>query len=583
LAAAAADEGPAGQSKASLKRARQKEAAKLAAGASSSSSGPLVVAEAPAAQQPASQQPDDDDDDEARLVRQLVAVRAKKLSAAAVQAKMDKDADTDAEAAAAEVKGEGPNQFICVGPEPGSNANAVGPAGQGIGKRKAVILDEQRFKDSGRKVPVGRGMQAAKGKGKGKAEDPNQLACVGSNAAPDPESDYPSDLGGSSPFWPSRDLPEEEQMAAMKVLSCCSCAIGPLKRSDMVLWNDGRSASWQGKIFGWCRDCIDMTPQEFKSASRITWGHRVVETVGLRDRAYFLDFQNSAATIRSDFPKATNAAVRELAVKRHRIMCIAWASSFEKENQYLQEARRLGHAEWELELERAAADPTYGGSVDGRVLCARDISFLTSIADGIQLCFCCRNPLCLFFGMNSDWLQLGDRYKFRCPCCFDAYAPDSTKNGQVPFSFVLSMTDMETGKRVQMPAMWPPTQDMAWLNKQIEAFSIGIDSEVSLESYKARGKVELHELLAREAIPKEFVQVPFGSTPDADVGRVCWEPKWDVPRFQARGFVMGNKLTSADDLSHPYSDWNAFIAICGRITAEGRATSAKEVARLMSK
>jgi hypothetical protein len=245
LAAAAADDGPAGQSKASLKRARQKEAARLAAGApSSSSSGPLVVAEASASQQ------SDDDDDEARLVRQLVAVRAKKLSAAAVQAKMDMDADTDAEAAAAEVKGEGPNQFVCVGPEPGSNANAVGPAGQGIGKRKAVILDEQRFKDSGRKVPVGRGMQAAKGKGKGKAEDPNQLACVGSNAAPDPESDYPSDLGGSSPFWPSRDLPEEEQMAAMKVLSCCSCAIGPLKRSDMVLWNDGRSASWQGKSGG---------------------------------------------------------------------------------------------------------------------------------------------------------------------------------------------------------------------------------------------------------------------------------------------------------------------------------------------
>ena len=145
-----------------------------------------------------------------------------------------------------------------------------------------------------------------------------------------------------------------------------------------------------------------MTPQEFKSASRITWHHRALETVGLRDRAYFLDSQNSAAMIRGEFPKATAADVRELAVTRHRTLCVAWAASFEKENEYLQAARRLGQAEWLQDLERAAADPTYGASVDGRVLCARDVSFLTNIAEGIQLCFCCRNRNCLYFGMNSD-------------------------------------------------------------------------------------------------------------------------------------------------------------------------------------
>ena len=144
------------------------------------------------------------------------------------------------------------------------------------------------------------------------------------------------------------------------------------------------------------------------------------------------------------------------------------------------------------------------------------------------------------------------------------------------------MTDFETGQKVQMPAMWPESQDMGWLNEQIEAYALNIKDEVSLASYTARGKVDLHELLAREAIPKNFVQVPFGSTAGANIGRV-WNPLWDAPMFQARGFVMGNKLTSADDLTHPYSDWNAFIAICGRVSAEGRATSAKEVARLMSK
>ena len=123
---------------------------------------------------------------------------------------------------------------------------------------------------------------------------------------------------------------------------------------------------------------------------------------------------------------------------------------------------------------------------------------------------------------------------------------------------------------------------MGWLNKQIEAYALNIKDEVSLASYTARGKVDLHELLAREAIPKDFIKMPFGCTPDSDIGRL-WNPLWNAAAFQAKGFVMGNKLTSADDLSHPYRDWNAFIAICGRVSAEGRATTAKEVARLMSK
>jgi hypothetical protein len=185
--------------------------------------------------------------------------------------------------------------------------------------------------------------------------------------------------------------------------------------------------------------------------------------------------------------------------------------------------------------------------------------------------------------MNSDWLQLGTSYKFRCPCCFDEYGPTTAAKGQVPFSFVLSMTDLETGQRVQMPAMWPQTQDMAWLNKQIEAYAMKIQDEVGLANYKSRGKVELHELLAKEAIPKDFIKVGFGSTPGSDIWRVCQEPRWNVPAFQARGYVMGNRLTEADDISHPFKEWDWYIAVCGRVTAEGRMIAASEVARLMGK
>jgi hypothetical protein len=75
--------------------------------------------------------------------------------------------------------------------------------------------------------------------------------------------------------------------------------------------------------------------------------------------------------------------------------------------------------------------------------------------------------------------------------------------------------------------------------------------------------------------------MPFASHSNADLGRMAWEPKWRVADFQARGYVDGNCLNPAvDDLSHPYDNWPDFVAICGRITAEGRVTAA-EVARRM--
>ena len=122
---------------------------------------------------------------------------------------------------------------------------------------------------------------------------------------------------------------------------------------------------------------------------------------------------------------------------------------------------------------------------------------------------------------------------------------------------------------------------MAWLNKNIEAFALSIASEVELENYVQHGKADLHKLLGEEAVPRDFVRVPFASHPNADLGRMWGEPRWCVDQWQARGYTEGNRLDSAvDDLTHPYSNWTKFIAICGRITAEGRVTAA-EVARRM--
>ena len=74
----------------------------------------------------------------------------------------------------------------------------------------------------------------------------------------------------------------------------------------------------------------DLSDQEFKSQSRITWNMRIYETGKTRERAMFTDFDNVLELIRSDFPKASVA--RELAVKRSKAMCCAWAASMAKKN-----------------------------------------------------------------------------------------------------------------------------------------------------------------------------------------------------------------------------------------------------------
>jgi hypothetical protein len=521
--------------------------------------------------------PGSDDEEEKELLDRIKAMKLRKLAAKVADELNIKDGAVGK--GAVEVKAAGPYQFVCVGSAAGSEA-ASEPAGS-----LAVKQEPERSK-SGRLITKGKGKKAAssKGVGEGKvmAVDPYQFVCVGFAVGTEP------DLGGCAlvDFYPPRDLSEEDALKFMKLLHCCNCGGGPLRQSDMVLANGGAKADWQGKIFGWCRDCMDLSEKEFKSQSRITWNFRINELGKSRERARFTDFDNVMATIRADFPGASNTQARELACKRTKSMCCAWAAGTAKDNPVTAKARVVADTDYFESLDRMVDNPEMACSIDGRLLKAREISWLTKIAEGFHLCFCCRRPDCLYYGMNSQWLNLEGTNRFRCPCCIDEYSPVSTAKGQVEFSFTLVMPDMITGKSMAIPAMWPMGKDMAWLNKQIEITALQLETEVELESYINRGPAELHKLLAREAIPSEFKKVGFASHPNADVNRM-WQQadKWRVADFQARGYVDGDRLDQTrDDLSHPYDNWPDFIAICARVNAEAAATdraSAAEVARRM--
>ena len=550
---------------------------------------------------------DEDEDEDAKaekaLTAQLAALKFKRMAVKAVAelAAAEKAAGSDdgtstkgsdfvvvgevAVEGEAEVKGGSLNRFDRVGLKPGSEAEPEAAAAKTERATKHKKDQGPRTETSKRLIFKGAGKGAAsvqKVGGKVIAVDPWNFVPV------DETSTGKLDLGGASSvsFYPAQDLSEEEAVAALKILHCCNCGGGPLKQSEMVLCDGGKKASWQGKLFGWCRECMpDLTDREFKSQSRCTWSTRLTELGKSRDRAMFLTFETALAAIRSDFPRATQAVARELAVTRSRAMCCAWASSMAKENVHLQAARRMADEAYLKVVDLELAHPEYACSVDGRVLKQREVAWLTNMAEGMSLCYCCRRPDCGYFGMNSQWLNLEGTNRFRCPFCIDEYKPTSVVNGQVAWSFVLHMTDPTTGLQMSIPAMWPEGKDMAWLTAQIEVFSLSIASEVELANYVNRGSVDLHKLLSQEAVPRGFGKVPFAGHSNADVNRMAWEPRWHVEEWTARGYSEGARLNPAvDDLSHPYDNWGEFIAICGRVSAESRKGSritGAEVARRM--
>ena len=81
------------------------------------------------------------------------------------------------------------------------------------------------------------------------------------------------------------------------------------------------------------------------------------------------------------------------------------------------------------------------------------------------------------------------------------YQPGSTLKGQLPFQFVLSLPDIETGQHMNIPAVWPASEEASWLAKQVEKHAFRIRSQVDFEAYCNKAPVELSELLGRVAFP----------------------------------------------------------------------------------
>jgi uncharacterized C2H2 Zn-finger protein len=179
------------------------------------------------------------------------------------------------------------------------------------------------------------------------------------------------------------------------------------------------------------------------------------------------------------------------------------------------------------------------------------------------MCFLCRMPGCMFFGKNSQWVESRSSYHFKCPKCGELFRPWADYKGSVAASYVLSFIDPSTGLRVNMPTTWPPSEDMNWLNNQIEIYASNIQTDADLDAWKNKAALNLGELIEREAIPAEFQFFQW----DADLVWRCPAVTWNSENLQEQGGFWGLKLTDESAARTPFANWSELIALVGNVVA----------------
>jgi hypothetical protein len=281
------------------------------------------------------------------------------------------------------------------------------------------------------------------------------------------------------------------------------------------------------------------------------------------------------------FPKASQKVKRELAIARTMALASAACKVFDRMSNEAKIASDANCQRWLEMVEKNAEDPSMACPVDARVLTATECSYLTNIATGWTFSFICRIPTCMFYGMNDamTWVAevlaggiLSD-YHFRCPCCGEQYSPGKTSKGEIAASFCMSITDPETGLVEHVPCTWPPSNDLAWINNQIEIHARDMKTPADLDGWLNRTKLDIKKLIKEQSVPGYFEKLPIGQD---CIWRCEQSNKWNLAPIKERGYVMGRKFTNLDAARTPYSNWNELIGIFASHLRASREMTAQQ-------
>jgi predicted RNA-binding Zn-ribbon protein involved in translation (DUF1610 family) len=304
----------------------------------------------------------------------------------------------------------------------------------------------------------------------------------------------------------------------------------------------------------------------FKKLARQRKDLRSFHLRGKRERARCITMQNCREVVARMFPKANQRIKRELAVMRTVALLSAGTKILDRMTAEEKVATDENCQQWLKRVEEMAEDPSMSCSVDARTLTATECSYLTRIADGWYISFICRMPTCMFFGMNdaltwvqeiNKWGEFSDSH-FRCPRCGEEYKPTTAGKNQVKASFCMSITDPETGVVEHVPVTWPPSNDLAWINNQIEIHARQMETPADLDAWMNRSCLNIKKLIQEQSIPGHFEKLSVGQNA---IWRCEQSNKWNSAPIKERGYVMGRHFSDIESARAPYSNWNELIGI----------------------
>ena len=122
--------------------------------------------------------------------------------------------------------------------------------------------------------------------------------------------------------------------------------------------------------------------------------------------------------------------------------------------------------------------------------------------------------------------------------------------------------DPESGEQHNIPVTWPPSEDLNWVNKQIELYARNVQTPDDLHSWYSKSKVEFKKLLDQQVVPASFVQFKWDPSIENR-----FSDKWGWTKFRDCGYFVGNRLPDAVAAREPYSNLNELIALIGNTIA----------------
>ena len=259
-------------------------------------------------------------------------------------------------------------------------------------------------------------------------------------------------------------------------LTCLECCTPVPRASELVLAYEGAS-SWAGHIMGRCFACSGITlNKDFKKASKRAWESYSIMTNDKAKRARNATWETMKAEAKALDPTLPSHQVRLKALERIKAFAVRIAISIAQGPPAFIAASKAVHEDYLRSVDRSARDCTIPGSADGWTLVNTDCAYLTNIATGVTISFMCRNPKCLFYGMNDQWVKHVTQEQFRCPRCAKLYEPWTQKNGEFPAQKVFGCPDPKTGLTMVIPCKWPDSHEDGWLNKEAEAYARDIQT-----------------------------------------------------------------------------------------------------------